>query len=211
MPGFAQALETHAAGALDAKAQGYLQRVQHAAERMGQLIDDLLKLSRLTRAEMKMETVDLGLIAKSLVAGYRSAEPRREIEIIIVPNLWVRGDAALLRILLDNLIGNAWKFTSKNSAARIEIGCLPEPSGKLFCFVRDNGVGFDNRYAHKLFGAFQRLHSQVEFPGTGIGLATVHRIVRRHGGQVRAEGEINRGATFGFTLETVPEANTHEK
>ncbi len=199
--GFAQALEEHTADTLDPKGRGYLERVQQAAGRMGQLIDDLLKLSRLTRAEMKMEAVDLGRIAQELVTGYRAAEPERKVEILIAPDLWVRGDAALLRILMDNLIGNAWKFTSKHPAGRIEIGSTPEDGGKRFCHVRDNGVGFDKRYVHKLFGAFQRLHSQGEFPGTGIGLATAHRIIRRHGGRIRAEGEINHGATFGFTLE----------
>ena len=199
--GFALALEEHSADALDDMSRGYLRRVRNAAKHMGDLIDDLLKLSRLTRAEMKMQPVNLSELASSLVAEYRQADPAREVEVVIAPNIPVNGDPALLRVLLDNLLGNAWKFTSKNPAARIEVGCGPGYAGKLACFVRDNGVGFDNRYAHKLFGAFQRLHSQAEFPGTGIGLATVQRIVHRHGGQVSAQGVIGGGATFGFTLE----------
>jgi light-regulated signal transduction histidine kinase (bacteriophytochrome) len=188
---------------MDIKGHGYLQRIRFAAERMGQLIDDLLKLSRLTRAEMRWEPVDLSGVARSLVAGLATADPEREVEVVIAPDIRVMGDPALLRILMDNLLGNAWKFTARTLDAKIEVGGEKETDGKVSCFVRDNGAGFDKRYIHKLFGPFQRLHSQVEFPGTGIGLATVQRIVRRHGGEVRADGEINHGATFGFTLEAV--------
>lgn len=201
--GFAEALEENAAGNMDDTSRGYLQRVRNAAARMGELIDDLLQLSRLTRAEMRVEAVDLSMLADSIVAGLRQVEPGREVEVSIAPDIRVVGDPALLRVLLDNLLGNAWKFTSKNPAARIEMGTSPGKDGKITCFVRDNGAGFDNRYVSKLFGAFQRLHSQAEFPGTGIGLATVQRVVHRHGGIVSAEGRINHGATFCFTLEPV--------
>ena len=197
-----KALEEHASDALDDTGRSYIDRVRKAADRMGELIDDLLNLSRLTRAKMNVETVDLSEIARSLVAEYRAADPAREVETVIAPDIRVLGDPALLRVLLDNLLGNAWKFTAKNPAARIEVGGTTGGEGKTVCHVRDNGVGFDPRYSNKLFGAFQRLHSQAEFPGTGIGLATVQRIVSRHGGEVRAEGEINHGATFSFVLGT---------
>jgi|GEM_PF-3731649 len=170
--------------------------------RMGELMIALPKLSRLTRAKMNLETVDLSEIAESLVAEYRAADPARKLGTVIEPQIRVLADPALLRVLLDNLLGNAWKFTGKNPAARIEVGSTPDGLGEIICHVRDNGVGFDFRYAHKLFGAFQRLHSQAEFPGTGIGLATVQRIISRHGGEVRVEGEINHGATFSFVLGT---------
>lgn len=203
--GFAQALEEHAAASLDDTGRAFLQRVQQAAKRMGLLIDDLLKLSRLSRAEMKTEAVDLSELARTVAACYQATEPERQVEVVIDPGVLVSGDPALLRVLLDNLIGNAWKFTAKREDARIEFSGWTTADGRVRSRVRDNGAGFDMRYAHKLFGAFQRLHSQAEFPGSGIGLATVQRIVRRHGGEVVATGEINHGATFEFTLEAVSE------
>lgn len=202
--GFTRALEQHAGGSLDSTGLGYLKRVRAAAGRMGKLIDDLLELSRTTRAEMAVNPVDLSALASSLVAGYRQAEPERVVEVVIEPGIQVVGDRALLRVLLDNLIANAWKYSSKTAAAVIEVGAAEAPDGRVRCFVRDNGVGFDNRYAGKLFGAFQRLHSPAEFPGTGIGLVTVQRIIHRHGGEVTARGEINHGATFEFTLDAMP-------
>ncbi|MEO5913467.1 MAG: PAS domain S-box protein [Luteolibacter sp.] len=198
--GFAQALEERAGDSLDATSAGYLQRVKNAAERMGLLIDDLIKLSRLTRAEMRVEPVNLSQVAEAVGAGLRAENPLRSVELRIEPDILVWADPALLEVLLDNLIGNAWKFTSKTLAAVIEIGSRRRDDGTTWHFVKDNGVGFDERYGHKLFGAFQRLHSQLEFPGTGIGLATVQRIVRRHGGEVCAKSVINHGATFEFTL-----------
>ncbi|RYD32176.1 MAG: PAS domain S-box protein, partial [Verrucomicrobiaceae bacterium] len=203
--GFAQALEEHAAGSLDDTGHAFLQRVQNAAQRMGWLIDDLLKLSRLSRADLKLQVVDLSDLAHAVVAGLRSAEPEREVEVTIDPDIQVAGDPALLRVVLENLIGNAWKFTSKTPDACITVTVRPGDPGKVICTVRDNGAGFDMRYVHKLFGAFQRLHAQMEFPGSGIGLATVQRIVRRHGGDVQATGEINHGAVFEITLEAVSE------
>lgn len=198
--GFAQALEEHAGSSLDATSKGYLGRVRRAAERMGWLIDDLLKLSRLTRAEMQMESVNLSSQAEWVLQSLQQREPARRLSWQVAPDIMVQGDAALLRILMENLLENAWKFTAKNPQAQIEVGVTSTPEYPRVCYVRDNGVGFDMRYASKLFGAFQRLHSMAEFPGTGIGLATVQRIVRRHGGQVWAESAQSRGATFYFVV-----------
>lgn len=198
--GFAQALEEHAKESLDATSQGYLMRVRRAAERMGYLIDDLLKLSRLTRAEMFLEQVNLSAQAESILKHIQQRDPQRSVEWHVEPDLMVFGDASLIQILMENLLENAWKFTSKNPAARIEVGMTRMEEGDHVCYVRDNGVGFDMRYASKLFGAFQRLHSMVEFPGTGIGLATVQRVVRRHGGRVWAKSQINEGSTFYFVI-----------
>lgn len=208
--GFARALEEHAAGKLDEKGHDFLQRVQRAAQRMGWLIDDLLKLSHLSRKEMKLERVDLSELARMVIIGLRAAEPGRKVEVDIQLGIRVAGDPALLRVLLENLIGNAWKFTAKTPEARIGLTSREGENGRIVCSLRDNGAGFDMRYVQKLFGAFQRLHSQMEFPGSGIGLATVQRIVRRHGGDVRATGEINHGATFEFTLEAASERTSDE-
>ncbi len=198
--GFTQALEEHSKAVLDEAAQSYLLRVRRAADRMGYLIDDLLKLSRLTRAEMHLEQVNLSQQAESILGQLKQREPQRQVEWVVQPEIVVTADAALVHVLLENLLENAWKFTSKNPKARIEVGQSPGPAGEGICHVRDNGVGFDMRYATKLFGAFQRLHSMVEFPGTGIGLATVQRVVRRHGGRVWADSELNVGSTFFFVV-----------
>jgi light-regulated signal transduction histidine kinase (bacteriophytochrome) len=161
----------------------------------------MLQLSRLARAEMTLKSVNLSEIAHELIAEFRLADPERRVEAVIAPDIMVVGDPALLRAMMDNLLSNAWKFTSRNPEARIEFGGGAVDGGKLRCFVRDNGVGFDNRYAHQLFGAFQRLHSQTDFKGSGIGLATVQRIIRRHGGEVSGEGVIDKGSTFCFLLD----------
>lgn len=175
---------------------------------MGELIDDLLQLSRLTRAEIRMKPVNLSEMADELIADHRLAEPERKVEVIIAPDIMVMGDPALLRAMMGNLLSNAWKFTSRNPEARIELGAGSIYDGKLWCVLKDNGVGFDNRYADKLFGAFQRLHSRAEFKGTGIGLATVQRIIRRHGGEISGEGVIDEGATFKFALDPVTTGKT---
>lgn len=198
---------------LDEQARQYLDYVRSEAQRMGRLIDDLLQLSRVTRAEMHHGPVDLTALAQTVAARLRATQPERQVEVVIQPGLTAHGDAALLEIVLTNLLGNAWKFGGTRCPARIEFGCLPHPTpppkagegreGVIY-FVRDNGVGFDMAYAQKLFGAFQRMHRASEFPGTGIGLATVQRIVHRHGGRVWAEAHVNQGATFYFTLEEVP-------
>ncbi len=197
--GFSQALLEDYADKLDAEGQGYLRRVQAASRHMGQLIDDLLKLSRVTRAEAYHETVELSALAQMVAADLQRQEPGRQVEFVIAEGLTAKGDARLLRVVLENLMGNAWKFTAKHPRARIEFGDT-QYNGKRAYFVRDDGVGFDMAYADKLFGAFQRLHSATEFEGTGIGLASVQRIIHRHGGQVWAEGEVEQGATFYFTL-----------
>jgi PAS domain S-box-containing protein len=200
--GYSRLLLTDYGSALEGDALVYLDNVRKAAQRMGVLIDDLLMLSRVTRAELKWGRVSLSRLAEEIIAGLRQGDPERAVEVRIQHALTVRGDPNLLRIALDNLIGNAWKFTARRSEAQIEFGALQQAGRRVF-FVRDNGAGFDMRYADKLFTAFQRLHGVDEFEGTGIGLANVKRIITRHGGQVWAEGEVDKGATFYFTL---PEA-----
>ncbi len=167
---------------------------------MGELIDDLLRLSRITRAEMTVEDVDLSMMAREIVGRLQKMTPQREVAVVIEAGLVARGDRQLLRVLLENLIGNAWKFTAKETVARIEVGAREdEEHGRVF-FVHDNGAGFDMTYADKLFGAFQRLHARSEFDGTGVGLATVQRVITRHEGQVWAEAKPDEGATFYFVL-----------
>ncbi|HEY9724836.1 MAG TPA: PAS domain S-box protein, partial [Chroococcales cyanobacterium] len=198
--GFSQALLDRYNDQLDDKGKHYLQRIRAGTQRMGELIDDLLKLSRVTRSEMHRTTVDLSAMAREIAQELNSTQPERQVEFAIAPGLMADGDARLLRIVLENLLNNAWKFTSSRIEAHIELGVILQPQAKPAYFVRDNGAGFDMAYAKKLFGAFQRLHSLTQFPGTGIGLATVQRIIHRHGGRVWAEGAVERGATFYFTL-----------
>jgi PAS domain S-box-containing protein len=197
--GFSQALSEDCADQLDASGRGYLERIRGAAQRMGMLIDDLLKLARVTRSEVSIDDVDLAAMARDIARELQAAEPERSVDVEVAEGLRARGDPRLLRIALENLLGNAWKFTSGRDAARIEVGEASGHGAPAF-FVRDNGVGFDMAHAARLFGAFQRLHHQSEFAGTGIGLATAQRIVRRHGGQAWAEAEPGRGATFYFTI-----------
>ena len=197
--GFSQALLEDYAERLDEQGRDYLHRVRAASQRMAHLIDDMLKLSHVTRAELSREEVDLSALAQEIAAELRRAQPGREVEFTVASGLRVHGDPKLLRIVIENLLGNAWKFTGKHSGARIEFG-MTHRDGKPAYFVRDNGVGFDMAYAGKLFGAFQRLHDSREFPGTGIGLATVQRVIHKHGGRVWAEGEVEKGATFYFSL-----------
>ncbi len=197
--GFSQALLEDYADRFDEPGRQHLARVRNATLRMAQLIDDMLQLSHVTRAEMRRGTVDLSALAGSVVEDLRRAEPQRQVEVAIQPGLAAEGDTKLLQIVLVNLLSNAWKFTGRQPAAHIELGIQDTGSERAF-YVRDNGVGFDMAYVGKLFGAFQRLHTISEFPGTGIGLATVQRIVHRHGGRVWAEGAINQGATFHFAL-----------
>jgi len=198
--GFSQALIEDYGGKLDDQGRDYLRRVRAAAQRMAQLIDEMLGLSRVTRSEMRHEPVDLSMMARAVAEELRKTDPQRCVEFSIADGLAAQGDPQLLRILLDNLMGNAWKFTSRKSPAKIEVGAA-QPNGEKVYFVRDNGAGFDMNYAGKLFSPFQRLHRQKEFPGTGIGLATVQRIIHRHGGRVWAEAERGEGATFYFTLD----------
>jgi light-regulated signal transduction histidine kinase (bacteriophytochrome) len=200
--GFSQALLQDYAGRLDDQGQDYLKRIRAAGRQMSQLIDDLLKLSRVTRSEMRREPVDLSALAQAIAAELQAAQPERQVEWSIAPGLVANADANLMRILLTNLLGNAYKFTARHPIALIEWGML-EQENRLVYFVRDNGSGFDMAYADKLFGVFQRLHSADEFEGTGVGLAIVHRIIKRHGGRVWAEGKINEGATFYFALPKI--------
>lgn len=198
--GFSQALVEDYGHLLDVEAKEYLGRIRASSQRMGHLIDDMLKLSRITRSEMQFSMIDLAEIARGIRLELESSQPDREAHWLIPDLLPVRADANLMRILLTNLISNAWKFTSSRKSAIIELGMRPE-EGRNVYFVRDNGVGFDMQYAGKLFNAFQRLHSD-EFEGTGIGLAIVQRIVRRHGGEVWVDAVVDGGATFYFTLAT---------
>jgi PAS domain S-box-containing protein len=197
--GFSQALLEDYAGRLDSQGKDYLQRVRAATQRMGTLIDDLLNLSRITRAEMRRETVDLSELADAIATELRQGQPDRKVEFVIAPGLRAKGDPRLMRVALENLLGNSWKFTSRRERTRIELGHT-HVNGTPAFFARDNGAGFDPAYAHRLFGVFQRLHAMTEFPGTGVGLATVQRIIHRHGGRVWAEGAVEQGATFYFTL-----------
>ena len=229
MDGFSMALIEDYADKLDETGQNYLRRIRAGSQRMAELIDDLLHLSQVTRAEMRHVRVDLTAMAEEIGTELRQLQPDRQMEFIVAPALAVDADAQLLRLALYNLLANAWKFTGKNPHARIEVGVtgdeyrvasdeaggtiphqpspishqpfpINHPPSPIAFFVRDNGAGFDMAYASRLFGAFQRLHSTQEFEGTGIGLAIVQRIIRRHGGRVWAEGAVGQGATFYFTL-----------
>lgn len=201
--GFSAALLEDFRDKIDAEGTGYLRRIIASAEQMGKTIDALLGLSRLTRTELRREALDMTTIAQQVALSLRAGDPGREVDFAIKGGMTVLGDAQLVRALLENLLGNAWKFTGKQGRARIEFGAV-EMDGEHVWFVRDNGAGFDMAYADKLFAPFKRLHSPREFPGTGIGLATVQRIVRRHGGRIWAEGVVGEGATFRFTLAEAP-------
>jgi len=201
--GFSQILLEDYCDQLDDQGKDYLQRVRAATQRMAQLINDMLNLSRVTRAEMRRESVDLSTLARIVAAELQQTAPERRVEFVIAESITAIGDARLLRVVLENLLGNAWKFTSKHPGARIEFGALHPngaSDGHSIYFVRDDGAGFDMAFADKMFGVFQRLHDASEFEGTGIGLASVQHIINRHGGRVWAEGEVERGATFYFTL-----------
>ncbi|MFN7087312.1 MAG: ATP-binding protein [Burkholderiales bacterium] len=197
--GFSRLLQQKYGQALDESANDYLQRIQRAALRMNELVDDLLKLSRISRTEIKRETIDLSIMAQAILKELRDGAPERAVDITVEDGLAVNGDARLLRIMMENLLGNAWKFTQKTPRARIAVGSAVDEGKKVF-FINDNGAGFDMARAHKLFGAFQRLHRTSDFEGTGIGLATVQRIVALHGGRVWAKGIAGQGATFYFSL-----------
>ena len=202
--GFSQALLEDCGDRLGTDGQEHLRRIRGAAQHMGQLIDDLLKLARVTRAELNFETIDLSEIARRTLTGLTERDRTRAVEWHVEPGLHATGDARLLEIAMANLLENSWKFTGKQTMARIEFGMRNGAGRPREYYVRDNGAGFDAAYASKLFAAFQRLHHASDFPGTGIGLATVQRIVTRHGGHIRAEGVPQQGATFAFTLATEP-------
>jgi PAS domain S-box-containing protein len=203
--GFSRILLEDYGDKLDADGKDSFNRIRAASQRMGQLIDDLLQLARHSRSEIRRGPVDLSALARAVVEELQKTNPERPVEFVIEPDLDAEADAGLMRVVLENLLGNAWKFTGKQSAAKIEFGRTVR-DGAITFYVRDDGVGFSMGYADKLFGAFQRLHTAAEFPGTGIGLATVQRIIQRHNGRVWAESQPNHGATFYFTLPAQPKA-----
>ena len=197
--GFSQALLEDEAPQLSAKGSGYLDRIRAATQRMSQLIDDMLSLAQVSRKELVFEDVDLSALALQVAAGLQSREPQRKAEISVQLGMRAWGDPGLLRILFENLLGNAWKFTSKLPVTHIELNCVAKPGEAPVYTLKDNGVGFDMAYVQKLFGAFQRLHAAAEFPGTGIGLATVQRVLNRHGGRIWADAAPGHGANFHFS------------
>jgi light-regulated signal transduction histidine kinase (bacteriophytochrome) len=199
MIGFSDFLKEDYAEILDREGRDYLDRIQNAGIRMNEMIDGMLCLSKLTFQEVLPGDIDLSALAGEVIANLRESEPQRSVEVWIEPGMILRTDGKFLKFALQNLIGNAWKYTGKVQNPRIEVGSV-EIDGERVFFVRDNGAGFDPGQAEKLFVPFKRLHSDSEFPGTGVGLAIVERVVRRHGGKVWAEGEVGRGAAFYFTL-----------
>jgi light-regulated signal transduction histidine kinase (bacteriophytochrome) len=201
--GFSQILQEDYENVLDGEGLDYLGRVRAASGNMATLIDDLLDLSRVSRRPLRRESVDLTRLATGIIEDLRAAQPDRNVQFVAGEDIKAYGDVSLLKVALENLLGNAWKFTERKEEARIEFGADRRPRPGFLApvyFVRDNGAGFDQAYSDKLFGAFQRLHGQDEFEGTGIGLATVARIIHRHGGRVWADSEVGEGATFYFTL-----------
>jgi PAS domain S-box-containing protein len=200
MDGFSQRLVTEYGPALDENAKGYLSRIRNGAKRMGQLIEDLLSLSRITRLELTRREVDVSSLVRQILQELQARDPQHKVDLSIWDGVVVDADVRLVRVALENLLGNAWKFSSRTEHPRIDFGMMQEDARQVL-FVRDNGAGFDMEYADKLFAPFQRLHGMHEFPGTGIGLATVHRIVTRHGGRIWCQAKPGAGATFYFTLQ----------
>lgn len=199
--GFTRALQEQYAGSLDLEGMDYLERIFKSSQHMNDLIEALLQLSRLSYLNLKREVVDLSEIVNDTASDLKQGAPERKVEFLIQPRIRTFGDGNLLEIAVKNLLRNAWKFTQMREVSRIEFGAREVAADKT-CFVRDNGIGFDMSNAEKMFHAFQRLHSSSEFPGNGIGLTTVQRIINRHGGRVWAEGEVDKGATFYFTLQS---------
>jgi light-regulated signal transduction histidine kinase (bacteriophytochrome) len=197
--GFSQSLVEDCAGSLPPVGVEHLGRIRAAVKRMSELIEDLLQLSRVTRGEMKHESVNLSELAVAVLEELQRTQPERTVTRAVATGLVAEGDQRLIRVVLDNLLGNAWKYTQKCAAPVIEFG-MTERDGVRTYYVKDNGAGFDMAYVGKLFAPFQRLHTVEEFPGTGIGLATVQRIIHRHGGRIWADGAVGQGATFSFTL-----------
>jgi light-regulated signal transduction histidine kinase (bacteriophytochrome) len=199
--GFSQALIEDYGDTLDTTATNYLSRVRSAAQRMSTLIDDMIKLAKVSRTELSKKRINLSDIAISISKSLEEMDPNRDAEFIIQPHLHVMGDENLMKVVLQNLLENSWKFTSKERTTRIEVGSKTVDH-QIVYFVRDNGAGFDMNYAKKIFTPFQRLHKETDFPGTGIGLSTVQRIIHRHLGKIWAEGEPGEGAVFSFTMRT---------
>jgi signal transduction histidine kinase len=208
--GFSQALLDDFPNNVSAEANRYLLRIQSSTQRMGQLIEDLLNLARVSRGALSRRKVDIGSLARQVVIDLQQRDPGRTVEISIWDGMSAEADPRLLRAALENLIGNAWKFTSKAAGPRIEVGAMRD-GGQVTFFVRDNGAGFDMTYADKLFGAFQRLHAANDYTGTGIGLATVQRIIHRHGGRIWADAQVGKGAVFYFTLPEPETADAEQR
>jgi light-regulated signal transduction histidine kinase (bacteriophytochrome) len=187
---------------LDAQGQDYLKRIRTASQTMSQLINDMLKLSRIIRTAIQVEKVDISELVRSNADELQESQPGRVVKFVVAPEILVAGDPGLLDICLKNLLENAWKFTSKNPSALVEFGETQQNDEKVY-FIKDNGVGFDMTYVDKLFQPFQRLHTDKDYPGTGIGLAIVKRIIRRHGGRIWAESEIGKGTAFYFTIGNI--------
>jgi light-regulated signal transduction histidine kinase (bacteriophytochrome) len=200
LSGYSEALTEEYADRLDETGRSYARRITAATERMSALIDDLLLLAQVSRTEMSLEPVDLSAQFSALARELQAREPGRRVRFAIRAGVLVTADRSLIRTVVQNLLENAWKFTAKREEATIEFGTTAAEGAEVCCYVRDNGAGFDHAFINKLFQPFQRLHSVTEFPGSGIGLASVQRIVERHGGRVWAEGAVDRGATFYFTL-----------
>jgi len=199
--GFTRALQEQYAGRLDLEGMDYLERIFKSSQHMNELIEALLQLSQLSYLNLKREVVDLSEIADETASELMQGDPQRRVEFVIQPRIRTFGDTNLLEIAMKNLLRNAWKFTQMREEAYIEFGARELASDKI-CFVRDNGIGFDMSNSEKMFHAFQRLHNSSDFPGNGIGLTTVQRIINRHGGRIWAEGEVDKGATFYFTLQS---------
>jgi len=204
MIGFSVALTEEYGGTLGEIGRSYAERIQLASEHMGHILDDLLHLSHVARTEISLQEIDLGAEVARIARDLQRQDPGRRVRFTVQQPAWVLGDHALIRMVLHALLANAWKFTAERDCASIEFGTRPAAEGRVCCYVRDDGVGFDPAYVHKLFLPFQRLHTRGEFAGTGAGLASVRKIVERHGGRVWAQGTVGHGATFSFTLRAVP-------
>jgi light-regulated signal transduction histidine kinase (bacteriophytochrome) len=202
--GFSRLLAKQISADSGTKAVHYLSRIHAGVAQMGQLIEDILSLAQVSRVQLRHELIDLSAMAAKSVEALRVRDPEREVSVSIEGSLQAYGDSRLVSVVMENLLGNAWKFSSQRADAAIFVGQIIDPAGRVSFFVRDNGAGFDMAYADKLFRAFQRLHTASEFPGTGIGLATVNRIIARHGGELWAESVPDQGATFFFTLPKFP-------
>ena len=201
LSGYGEALTEDYGDRLDETGRWFIERIQAATERMGALIDDLLLLAQVSRSDMSLGPVDLSAEVADIAGGLQAAESGRRVRFAIEDGVWVNADRTLIRTVVQNLVENAWKYTSKHDGATIEFGATAAEDGRVCCYVRDDGAGFDPAFTGKLFQPFQRLHAVTDFPGTGIGLASVRRIVERHGGRAWAEGAVGRGATFYFTLD----------
>jgi light-regulated signal transduction histidine kinase (bacteriophytochrome) len=198
--GFASALDEECGTVLNQDCRGYLARIRAASQRMGDLIEDMIRLAQISSLEMRSVEVDLSALATAIGADLAAAEPQRQVRLTVAPGVIVHGDPGLLRVLMQNLLANAWKYTARRPQAEIAFGANRLASGEQACFVRDNGAGFDMAFADRLFRPFSRLHSVEDYAGSGIGLATVARIVARHNGRIWAEAEKDKGASFHFVL-----------